>query len=315
MQNNNLETLSLEDFSNRLNKGVFKVTALSQNLLTQEQFEKAYPDVVLYSKESLAKFVSDLVKTKDKKAIQKGMSELNSIHSKRIVVLDSENTPKVATIFFSDLKNRIIPENDKFLEIQKGVLDNALLGNYPEETLEKAINTFEPDELEGDDIEKALMDSFRYDEKNRFKKKGKDIKERIGKLKSKLEGKISELKRRLDHEFEELSIKPTVSCTGYYAGSDCCIEDFGMDYKCFPYESVYYDDNVKSNSALNLGGGLKAASSKEESQLRREWNELCRQLLSMCVDLKTADVLSDAMEDSKEYELTITQLQSLGFGL
>lgn len=307
----NNRTLDLADFaqSNKLNLSVFEKSNLSEGLMTHEQFAMQYPSVEVFSKANLEKFTADAIATKNPEIISKAKEEIALLKAKRVLVPTSEGT-KIATIYFrGDNKNNIISHDDDFVDIQKGKIENELSPQkHTANLIEKA---------EGEDtIEKGITDGLSYDSTLKVKKTGAQIKTALANLQSFLEGKVSEMKRALDSALADFDIKPTNTAKIYVAGSYYGSDTFGMDYKTFPWGATYCNESDGSSKGIDMPEypGLKTATSQQEASDRSKYNEMVNQCMENCVDIMTCKVLRNSLEDKQSYELSVRQLQILGFG-
>jgi hypothetical protein len=155
-----------------------------------------------------------------------------------------------------------------------------------------------------------------YDSTLKIKKTGAQIKTALSNLQTFLEGKVSEMKRSLDTMVDGFDMKPTNEPRIYVAGTYYGADTFGMDFKTFPWEATYCNESDGSSKGIDMPSypGLKTPISKEEATSRSKYNQLVELCMENCVDIITCKVLRNSLEDKQSYELSVRQLQTLGFG-
>lgn len=157
-----------------------------------------------------------------------------------------------------------------------------------------------------EEIKKAL-DNIAYSAALKFFKTGKEIKEKLVGILATVEDKKEDTKTSLDDLDDELSIKPHIKLDTWEDPDGKC------PYKTYGWNQTYFNENNNKMSDTFDGQSILPAASEEEAKNFRKWNELVRLYCRACCDVKKVKTLSENLEEEKKYELSLKDLQELGF--
>lgn len=100
-------------------------------------------------------------------------------------------------------------------------------------------------------------------------------------------------------------------------------EEECVGYKFYSYNMTYFNQTQGTNTTsafdtVDFSGGTKdgpsgIATSKEQADLCRKYNDLIRDCKSKCIDIKYLLSFKRNLEDKKIYKLNAKELLTLGF--
>jgi hypothetical protein len=184
--------------------------------------------------------------------------------------------------------------------------------------MEKPKETKSKDKVKDDKVEKGeISDALGRYSSNRieFKKKGKEIKEKLTSLVETLNAQktskatsIADLKKLItccepDREVSSYNYRGVKGVTSPYKLYDWCYTYFREDQ---PKMISYIPDAPE-------GEEIKQAGSKEEAANCDKYNDLVRDFVDIMVDIAVADMYIRNMEDNTSYTLNSDQMSTLGF--
>ena len=171
-------------------------------------------------------------------------------------------------------------------------------------------------------LKKSDVSSMLYEDTFRVTKTGAEIKEKVNGVIAKIQSNIDGLKLKMDNI--KLRVQPDMEfSTYYYRGYD----DKIPPVKNFSYEMTQYpprksedmpqpESPVKMMYISEYKSDVPEADdycqSEEESNLRRQYNELVNNYLEQCIELESAKMFL-LLDDKKKVEMKLYTLKCLGF--
>jgi hypothetical protein len=280
-------------------------TFIENHGLPKSTFNKSLfkEDLKLYDKATLLKSLSDDVIVLNTKQVKAFVEDINKKTSK-LEKAEAESLYNKATEELLSLKLvRVSSEvGEENLFIRKK--------STPVEELSKSLDT---------DLEKgAISEAFRYSSKIHLMKTGVQIKDKAEILKKEEESKANHLQSKLDEMLEETDCVPTESISEYqYRGFKKKIGQ--ISYKRYMWNKTYYSQDVVDNGAKFMTEtkssdiGNTNASSQEEADICRKYNDTLEQYIETKVEIANLDFIASNLDDKKKYELSQEQAVSLGF--
>lgn len=186
--------------------------------------------------------------------------------------------------------------------------------------VEKAI---EPKEIQKAEIFSALK---QYNNPVMIKKTGKEIKEQIKNvILPYLLSKKEEIQKSLNDFIANTTILPTKPCYMRIG-----LEESEFPYKMYSWEEINWSVEKSFGQIFKGFGDVEAVDScegeecekikfpyypqsKEEADSRRKYNNLVEDFRDLIMDIKTANVLLNNLQDKEVYYLNIEQLVGLKF--
>jgi len=155
----------------------------------------------------------------------------------------------------------------------------------------------------GDDLQKAVLDT--YQSKLEFKKKGKDIKDKLATVKTNINTRIAQMSIALAALQVAIGEDPSeIAQNWYYRGNDQ--SNIGV-YLTYPNEMCYYNDRD------GLSGSMGGNFTKDQCVQCREYNDAVYNIISLKCDLAECDMYINNLEDGDTYTLSGDQMRTLGY--
>lgn len=281
----NSVALTVENFEGRLNLSGFT------------NIEKGYS-----SEEFNRTFTADKFRVFQEANVQQFIQNINKAVGGEITkggFNDTEETKAIIEKAKSDLGTlRKVRINDN------GVMSHV----YVQEIVD------EVNKAEDGDLEKShVTDAFAYgSNKITFKKKGKEIKEKMAAEKARIERENEEIEEELEECREEFVSNPTE--TPHLWGAR---ERVKNPYKIFNWNQTYYSTTENGMNAVSCTGeggvDCQAAATPEEANNNRKYNDLVYKWIDNCAEICTLELYENNIEDNTSYELTAEQMLSLKF--
>lgn len=166
--------------------------------------------------------------------------------------------------------------------------------------------------LEKGELGDAL--GYSFSSNNKFKKKGSEIEEKVKSLMDKVEDKkqlaLSDMKKIVD----DLGFAPVQGLDEWdkrdVAG------DVVDTLKRYSWEQCSWEGCKNAGADVSTTSDKTAivcAKDKEEADKCRAYNQILYCYLDCCRDLGKAEVFLRNVEKDKEYEMTLSEMKSLGF--
>lgn len=172
----------------------------------------------------------------------------------------------------------------------------------------------EVSKAEEGDLEKShVTDAFAYGtNKITFKKKGKEIKEKMAAEKARIERENEDIEKEIDECMENFVTNPTE--TPHLWGAR---ERVKNPYKIFNWNQTYYSTPENGMNAVSCAGAdgidCQPCGSPEEAECNNKYNSLVYKWIDNCAEICTLELYENNIEDGKSYELTAEQMLSLKF--
>lgn len=176
--------------------------------------------------------------------------------------------------------------------------------------MEKAVD----DKLEKGQLSEALMYGGSGNSNVSFDKSGKEIKEKVTTLAGKIDGKITEYKGEMAALVTKIGFLPTEEMDEYEMRG---MPDECRDKKRYNWSCVYFEP---ANTAMHVPVSSddkpvakKSASTQEEADNCRNYNNVMRKYCECLGDKLKAEVFLRNINEKKSYTLSLPQLAALGF--
>lgn len=175
----------------------------------------------------------------------------------------------------------------------------------------------EPDDgvskAEETDIEKSdILDAVSYSGNIQVSKSGKEIKEQVNNvIMPDLTAKLEEKKKEATEKLKECGTAPTNDVEPWWAGNT----RIDIGFKRYNWDETYYPNDESVSNGFADEENIKKINfpeSKEQSQARREYNEIVRCICEISADIKACDILK-MIKDNATYNLTPRQVIALRF--
>lgn len=170
------------------------------------------------------------------------------------------------------------------------------------------------DKAQDDELEKGMSNEFGYSFK--VPKTGRDIKKQINDVVlPHLEVEIENTKNTISELLKCCGNAPNIEVPIWWT----CDMKFDIPYKIYDWAETTYDsDSYKKDDFLfdsfsKQKRSIETAKSKEEAECRRKYNDAVRKYCDQTMDIKTSEILLNQISDSKEFELTLKQMNALRF--
>ena len=162
-----------------------------------------------------------------------------------------------------------------------------------------------------EEFEKGKLSSaFNYSDMLKFKKTGKDIKEKIVGQIARIEANIDIIERDIIETAEGCVGQPSETLYQYGIGSAI---------KC-PYKKFHYcladhweGRDLNQPYSLETGGQIYPSATSDEAMPYRKYNELVEKWYDEQRELQLIRLFENNFEDSDKYELNAEQMLALGF--
>lgn len=165
-------------------------------------------------------------------------------------------------------------------------------------------------------IEKALS-SFRYDNNIKFKKTGKQIKEKIEAIEGRVKAKQMEYRLRMSELIKLIGEDPTEPLGEY--DTERIGEDQVTGIKRYNWNKEYYDTKNPvtafgmTDFSKESGKSITGATNEEQAKNVKEYNNLIYKLFTCIEDYKTIETIEHNIDEKQTYELSLNQVKELGF--
>ena len=195
------------------------------------------------------------------------------------------------------------------------VKEEIIKGLQSENPFEREIAEQELNKAGLSDVEKSdIMEAISYDSDFKFKKSGKEIKEQIKNIilptkQAELEVKKNEANSLLTQCGEV----PTHEVCGWGVNN----LDLNCGYKTYCWEECREMRNDCGEVAVSIDccseGSCRCASSKEEAEARRKYNECVEIICRIMVDIKACELLDNNLKDTDEFKMNVRQMAAFKF--
>lgn len=168
--------------------------------------------------------------------------------------------------------------------------------------------------IEKSDIMNALSD---YNTKLKFKKTGKEIKERLQNVVlPELNANLATAKQEADELLTECGTAPSHDVPEYWTG-ELHIE---MPYKYYEWDETRVPENSNANIIASFSPDSyqkrcckNAPASQDEAEARCKYNEQVCKIANISTDIKACEIVSKNLKDNESVELSVRQLVSFKF--
>lgn len=220
-----------------------------------------------------------------------------------------------------DEYNKISQERYKYKKTDKNKYDSydsklTSLG----EKIGKLGKKLEKGEI--NDLEKGeINDALGYNTK--INKTGKEIAEKLAIIKTKVRTKVATLIGEKAALVKKIGIAPTVEMDEW---DERGIEDsITVGMKRYPWEMTYYrnegsgvnsampDFDMTATAKTPVKGQIISATSEDQATMASQYNRKLRECLECYRDLNKAAVFLRNVDEKKSYELSLNELDALGF--
>lgn len=290
---NNL-TLTVENFEGRLNLSGFT------------NIEKGYT-----SKEFNQTFSSNKFRVFEESNVKEFINNINKAVGGEITKGGFNDTPEM-TALIEKAKNDLGGLSKIRINDGPGTIRNVYVQEVVDEVTKSEDGDIEKSEKE--DLEKSHIESaFSYGSNSfKFKKKGTEIKAKIGEVKTEIVAENVVLEKEIEDCMEDFISQPTEKPYTYGAR-----ERVKNPYKVFNWNQTYFNSGDNRMGATTCEGSegedCQSCSSQEEASNNQKYNGNVNKWIDNCAEICTLEMYEDNIEDNTNYELTPDQMLALKF--
>lgn len=278
--------LGVEEFESRLNLDGF--TNIEKGYTTKD-FNSTFGrgDYLIFEEANVANFISSVNKVTGGNIVKGGFNDSEEI--KEVVEKAKQQ--------LSSLKKIRINDGD-------GNKRNVYVMPKPTEEFSKA---------QENDIEKSHVSSaFQYSDKFKFKKKGKELIEKIFSVKEDIEVENEEIADKISEALTNLSKTPTEKPSLWGIK-----ENVKVPFKVFNWNQTYYhnDGGLERASCIGetSGENCMPCESHEEAKANSAYNSLVHQWIDNQSEIILLNLFEKNINENETYELSAEQMLALKF--
>jgi len=178
-------------------------------------------------------------------------------------------------------------------------------------------NSIEGDSIEGKINKGDVANKLTSAGDQMFKKSGKEIKAKAALLKDKIEDKEGNLRTLLIGYEEAVGSSPTEKLSEYVVSG---MENKIIGLREYKWEQTYYNqDNSSampgssSSYSETTGTAVMYPKSEKQAQAARDYNSTVNKLVACIKDRHKVAVFERNVEECKTYDMTLNQIETLGF--
>jgi len=224
---------------------------------------------------------------------------------------------------FSNAKSVIENEEDFTKGDESEELENPFNKATEEEDDDEEVDLFEGEgdsnklmkkmnKSEEDSLKKGVYNTINYSDNLKVSKTGKEIKEQVNsKLLPNLQTTLELKEGEADDLLENCGKAPTKDVDSYWIDN--------MKIKCslkvYDWNELYVNNDSSISSSLSAEDAKNNQNFPEnesQSESRRKYNDIVRNICSIKLDIKACEILQ-GLKDSKSYDLPPRQIISLEF--